>query len=55
MLAQIDGRDNLFIHFGKKRKHEERKIENHLAQRDGRDNLCRARKGNWKMKTREGV
>jgi hypothetical protein len=31
---------------------ENREIETHLAQRDGRDNLCRARKGKSAVKTK---
>jgi hypothetical protein len=35
-----------------KGEQEERGIETHLAQRDGRDNLCRARKGKSGVKTK---
>jgi hypothetical protein len=35
-------------------KENERENETHLAQRDGGTDLCRARKGNSKMKTTRG-
>jgi hypothetical protein len=38
-----------------RRKENEKENETHLTQRDGREDLCRARKGISTMKTTSGV